>query len=370
MSARVPQYLSGTPTYLVTGVDELAMAASTMGLQWDLPDAVVVTHRIDVEAQQLHRTISDVSGVLERETIDLAHACVSCAIREDIVPTLRRLADIGRWTSIVAHLPLSAEALQVCRVLGLERDTDVRVAAVVTALDGPSLVETLTGDALLADLERHSSQEDRRGLAETAGALVEHADVVTVHGDATSEALDLVRTLARPGAVVVPDGSSVPVDQLVAGLHDHRATEEWVDETRSAALPRPASDAVWCLDLRSDRPFHPDRLHARLEDLGAGPHRSRGCFWLPTRAGQACGWDGAGGQVSIGSLGPWGRRTAQTRLVVTGLTSLTSAPERDAIRAAFEDCLLTDAELGATGPTWSRPADGFEPWLGDVRFAA
>ena len=42
------------------------MAASTMGLQWDLPDAVVVVHRIDVETQQLHRTISDVTGVLER----------------------------------------------------------------------------------------------------------------------------------------------------------------------------------------------------------------------------------------------------------------------------------------------------------------
>lgn len=370
MSALVRRPPSGTPTYLVTGVDELAMAASTMGLQWDLPDAVVVTHRIDVAAQQLHRTISDVTGVLERETIDLAHACVSCAIREDIVPTLRRLADIGRWTSIVAHLPVSAEALQVCRVLGSDGDTEVRVAAVVTALDGPSLVETLTGDALLADLGRHSSREDRRGLAETAGALVEYADVLTVHGDATGEALSLVRTLARPGALVVPDGSCAPVGRLVSGVHDHRATEEWIAETHSAPLPPTASAAVWRLDLRSERPFHPDRLHDRLQDLGAGPHRSRGCFWLPTRSGQACAWDGAGGQVSIGSLGPWGRRTVQTRLVVTGLTSLTNAAERDAIRAAFEDCLLTDAELGVAGPTWIRLADGFEPWLGDIRFAA
>lgn len=370
MSALVPQTPSGIATYLVTGVDELAMAATTMGLQWDLPDAVVVSHRIDVEGQQLHRTISDVTGVLERETLDLAHACVSCAIREDIVPTLHRLADLGRWAAIIAHLPLSAEALQVCRVLGFDRDHDVRIAAVVAALDGPTLVETLTGDALLAEIDRHTSEEDRRGLAETAGAIVEYADVVTVHGDARPEALDLVRTLARPGALVVPDGSTVPVDRLLGGLHDHRATEAWVAETRSAMLPPTASPAVWRLDLRSDRPFHPDRLHERLEEIGAGPHRSRGCFWLPTRGGQVCGWDGAGGQVSIGALGPWGLRTVQTRIVVTGLTSLTSAAEREALRAAFEACLLTDAEVGPNGPSWDRAADGFEPWLGDIRFAA
>lgn len=364
----------GTPTYLVTGVDEVATAAATIGLQWDLPDAVVVSHRIEVGTQRLHRVISDVTGVLERESLDLAHACTSCAIREDIVPTLRRLAELDRWAAIIAHLPLTTEALQVCRAVGLDDGgpggAGVRVAAVIAALDGPSLVGTLTSDALLAELGRHTAEDDRRGLAETAGALVEYADVVTVHGDAEDEALDLVRALARPSAVVAADGEAVPTALLVDGVHDHRETEAWVSETRSAALPPTASPAVWRLDLRSNRPFHPDRLHAHLALIGSGPHRSRGCFWLPTRPGQACGWDGAGGQVSIGALGSWGRARVHTRLVVTGLCSLTSEAEREAIRSAFERSLLTDAELGPHGPSWNRPSDGFEPWLGDVRFAA
>ena len=35
--------------------------------------------------------------------IDVEHACTSCAIREDIVPTLERLAASGTWETIVAR---------------------------------------------------------------------------------------------------------------------------------------------------------------------------------------------------------------------------------------------------------------------------
>ena len=56
------------------------------------------------------RTISHAEGLLEQEQIPLEHACVSCALREDILPTLERLAQDGRWDSIVAGLPVATEA--------------------------------------------------------------------------------------------------------------------------------------------------------------------------------------------------------------------------------------------------------------------
>ena len=83
------------------------------GLPW------VVPQTIDVERQVLTRVVSDVMGLIEREEISLDHACVTCAVREDIIPTLERLAKTGRWTSIVACLPMAAEATQVCRILAM-----------------------------------------------------------------------------------------------------------------------------------------------------------------------------------------------------------------------------------------------------------
>lgn len=352
---------------LVTGIAAEPMAAVTIALQWDLPQAVVVEHRIDVAQARLLRVVSDITGVLERVEIDLAHVCVSCAIREDVVPTLDRLAADGRWDSVIAHLPIGAEAVQVCRVASYDAGAvaNLRIHGVVTALDGDHVVEDLLGDALLAERGLHSSEEDVRGVAEVGAAMVEYADVVVLAGQPGAAEVDLVSALGRPGALVVQDCSQVDGNRLLRGLHRPKATEAWVAEVRRCAIPTPSSEHVWTLDLSSTRPFHPDRLYAAIELIGGGPRRSRGCFWLPSRPGEVCVWDGSGGQLSIGSSGGWGRGRAFTRIVVTGLDD---GPQE--IRAAFEACLLTDAELAVRGTIWEMSEDGFEPWLGDIRRVA
>jgi len=64
--ASVPPPRPGTPVVMISGVDDLATASAAMAWQWDLPGSVAVSHRIDPERQQLHRTIVDLTGVLER----------------------------------------------------------------------------------------------------------------------------------------------------------------------------------------------------------------------------------------------------------------------------------------------------------------
>ncbi|MEU4450979.1 hypothetical protein AB0F44_06595 [Nocardioides sp. NPDC023903] len=150
---RSPRKLSRpkVPVILVSGVAESAMLSATISLQFGLPDAVMVRHIIDPERQLLTRVVSDLTGVIEHEEINLAHACVACAIREDIVPTLERLAAQGRWGSIVACLPVAAEAIQVCRVLAWapRMAPHISIAAVVAALEGATVAEDLLGPDLL-----------------------------------------------------------------------------------------------------------------------------------------------------------------------------------------------------------------------------
>ncbi|MGJ3509926.1 CobW family GTP-binding protein [Enemella sp. A6] len=361
------------PVMLVTGVADTPMTAAGMGLQWDLPHPVMVVHDLDPARGLLVRTVSDITGVLERVEIELEHACTQCAIREDVIPTLARLAADGRWSSIVARLPIGAEAGQVCRVLAREprRAPRVRIAGVISALDAATLTDDLTGPDWL--VERNLSMEDdQRGVAEVACAQIEYADVVAVFGQpepAEADLLHFVRGLARPGSMVVTDWPGFDGRQLLAGIHDHPYTESWVHPVPDFPASTTGNEAVWRLSLQSDRPCHPDRFLGLVEDMGAGTHRSRGCFWLPTRPGSICAWDGAAGQVSLGSVGRRGQqRTPVTHLVFTGL--MMHGDPREELRAAFDSCLLTDAELAGRGTIWETVYDGLEPWLGAIHNVA
>jgi G3E family GTPase len=355
-----------TPIVLLTGVDAEPMAAAMVGLQFDLPRAVAVRHHIDPERETLERVVSDVNGAIERVTIPLSHACIPCALREDIVPTLERLGRDGRWATIVAHLPIAVNARQVCNVLAWNAalSSVVRVGCVVTAIAGERTVDELLGDALLRERGCQSSLDDVRGIGEVACGMVEYADVVVATGSCGGMAADLLRNLARPDAHVAMGLEELDV-RLADGLHDHRRTHAWVDPLRCDPLPPVLSDRVWRADLRTTRPFHPDRLLASLDALGGGRHRSRGCFHLPTRPGRALVWDGSGGQLSIGRGELWGDRHPMSRIVAIGV----GAAPLD-LGLVFESALLGDGEGADRRGAWSLATDGLEPWLGPIRDAA
>lgn len=372
------------PVFLVAGLAEAPISAAAMGLQCDLPGAVLLRHDIDVERRTLTRTIADLTGVIERDVIDLEHLCVSCAIREDVVPTLERLAALDRWEAVVTHLPLAADPTQVCRVVEPDhgRSRGFRVAGVVVGLEGETVRADLVGDDLLVERGLTTSSEDRRGVAEVTASLIEYADVVAVFGDPDGVDLGLVDALARPGALVLTDWPGLHARDLLHGIHDHFSSEAWVDEVRREAVPDSRTPGVWTLDLVSSRPLHPGRLRARIAALATGGHRSRGCFHLPSRPGVVCGWAGAGDALSIGTVGEWGAEEPVTRIVVHGIVVTDTDPNTDpdtwegvvaqrkgAIQRAFEAALLTDEEL-REGALRDSLEDGFETWLGPIDTAA
>ena len=359
---RISARPKGVPALVVAGMAPEPMIAATIALQWDLPSVVVVQHTIDSDRDTLTRTVSDLGGIVEREEIDLDHTCTSCAIREDVVPTLERLAGSGRWAAIVAHLPVTAEPMQVCRVVeGVPGAAPhVRIGAVVVALDGTTLLEDVVGDDLIVERPLPVREDDPRGVAETTAAFVEYADVVALYGEADDQGRALVETLARSHVPVVDGLSQISATELAAGVHSHPDSEEWASPLGAPGTLTPAGTGVWTLDFRSDRPFHPRRLRESIEALGAGPRRSRGCFWLPSRPAQVCQWDGAGGMLSIGHFAHWSGREPFTRIVVVGTDD-----GRDDLEQTLRSCLVTDEELHAE-EKWRRLGDGLEPWLGPL----
>lgn len=354
-----------TPLVVVTGVDPSAIDRAMLSLSWDLPRAVAVRHVIDPDSQVLTRTVSHSGGVLEHEEIPLEHACVSCALREDIVPTLDRLARDPRWSSIVAALPTATEATQLANQLATDSRLarHLRLTGIVATLATERLVHDLLSDDALHERGWHTNPWDDRGVGETACAQIEYADLVVLDTEPENEAADLVRALIRPDVPVVAGSDQLEGATLLEQQHRHKRTQAWCSPSLGMDLP-PLDDEsrAWRLDLSSPRPFHPQRLLDDIELLGTGEHRSRGCFWVPTRPEVALQWSGAGGQLSIGNYADWGGRTPTTRLVLTGVGS---PPEH--LRTAFEQLLLTPEESLLPQRSWDVLEDGLEPWLGDIR---
>jgi G3E family GTPase len=357
-----------TPVVVVTGIDRAAMDSVMMGFLWDLQHAVAVQHCIDPWNQTLTRVVSDITGVIESETISLEHACISCALREDILPTLERLGRDGRWRSIVACLPIAAEAEQLGQLLARNPRfaRHLRLATIVAAADPDGLAGDLLGDGLLRERDLHSNPGDDRGVGEAHSSLLEYADLVVLTSPPAQRDAHLVEALIRPGVPIVIGAENIDVDAVVAGRSSHADALAWrMPIGRSVIPPLPGGSTAWRIDLSSPRPFHPDRLVEQISRLGEGEHRSRGCFWLPTRPGLTAQWDGAGGQLSIGPHPLSGHHPPITRLVFTGLGQVPAG-----LVAAFDDLLVTPAEEGNGSRTWRVAEDGLEPWLGDIEHAA
>lgn len=356
-----------TPLVVVTGVDPVAMDSTLMSLALDLPRAVSVRHLIDPESQILTRTVSDATGILEREQIQLEHACVGCALREDIFPTLERLARAGQWSAILSGLPTGTEGRQLGRTLSTDSQLarHLKLCGFVAAIGSGDVVRDLLSDDLLRERGIHSNPGDGRGVGEVACAQIEFADHVVLDADPGVEAADLVRALSRPGVPHITGADQLDGNALVSKRHQNALSGAWCSPEFESALPSLGDSRAWRLFLSSPRAFHPERLLDQIDRLGTGAHRSRGSFWLPTRPGDALEWSGAGGQLSIGNYDSWGIRAPATQLVFTGVGT---APSE--LVAAFEDLLLSPDEALLDHRSWDVLEDGLEPWLGDIRRAA
>lgn len=361
------------PITILTSTSEVLRQTAVSALLCDVPRSVVLQHDLDAPPSEgpLRRVAYDIQGVVESGSVSLEHACLSCALREDVVPALLRLALRGRWERVVLALPVTAEpglvldALNVGVVAGRPVSSVIRPGGVVATVDLTTLVDDLFGDDLLIERGMAMTSDDRRAVGEVLAHQVECADVVATHGRPVPGEREaaVLRHLAPPSSTV-GDVHELDLAEALRRAGETRGPER--GDYRHAALP-PATEehGVWTVDLASWRPVHPARLHDRIVELAGGRQRSRGWFWLPTRPHAVCGWDSAGGQLSIGTVGRWSSTQRHTRIVVTGIDDT-----RTHLREVFEGVLMTDSELARGLAHWEDRDDGFSPWLGEIDEAA
>ncbi|MCI3279000.1 CobW family GTP-binding protein [Streptomyces cylindrosporus] len=393
---------------IVGGLHADARRATVARLLTEVPGSVVLHHDLATAAAgTVVRTIRDATGIRSAGETPLVNDCACCALREDLVPELRRLAADGTTRLAVVELWDSVEPKAMAEVVAAGGLT---VTGVITAVD-PALVLPYLGNGDdLAERGLAAAATDQRTVADTFARQLEYAPVlaVTDSPEADDEDRELLAQL-HPTARQVPVRDAPSQASAIAptrpqALHNTspsvfpptplaRAALAGFDVEAAAAAQHPAcallpaeADAhgVCTLVWHRERPFHPERLYEALEDLTCAAARSRGRFWLADRPDTLLHWDAAGGALCVEGVGPWlaslpdgawdmvppVRRAAAAldwhpehgdrcqHLVFTS-----PGLDRDGLERLLESCLLTDAEYAAGRDAWKRLPPAFDTLL-------
>ncbi|MFJ6888144.1 CobW family GTP-binding protein [Streptomyces californicus] len=376
------------PVVIVCGLHAEARREVVDGLLRDVPHSVALHHDLSsAGGGTVRRSLRDAGGELASDEARLVNDCACCALREDLVPELERLAGDGRTRLAVLELWDSVEPKSMAEVIAAHTEA-AEVTNVFAAVDPVLVLPCLSNGDDLAEAGLAAAATDRRTVGDTWARQVEYAPVLAVTPNPAADEEDraLLRQLqptARqfiPGSVDLARCAFAGFDVEAAAAAQHPAC---------ALLPQEADEAgVSTLVWRRHRPFHPERLFDALEEVSCAAARSRGRFWLADRPDTLLSWDAAGGALCVENTGPWlaslpdaawsmvppyrraaaaldwhpehGDRCQHLVFVSPGL-------DREGLTGLLDSCLLTDEEFGSGREGWKRLPAAFDVFLDPVR---
>ncbi|TDC25824.1 GTP-binding protein [Streptomyces sp. 8K308] len=375
------------PVVIVAGLHADARRTVVDSLLRAVPRSVALHHDLTTATDgTVRRVLRDPAHVVETGETPLVNDCACCALREDLLPELERLADSGELCALaIVELWDSVEPQSMAELIGTRGADRLSLVGVVTAVDPALIVPYLANGDDLADVGLAAARADQRTVGDTFARQLEYPPVLAlVEGEAAADPTDhaLLTQLHGTARLITPmDPDLLRVvtagfDIAAAAARVHPAT---------ALLPQESDhDGVTTLVWRSRRPFHPGRLYAALPDLACAAIRSRGRFWLADRPDTMLSWEAAGGALCVDGLGPWAAALpedawaslpANRQLAALvdwhpehgdrgqHLVFVSLGLDTDALPALLESCLLTDTEYVAGPMAWVTQRSGFDELL-------
>lgn len=362
--------------------------------------AVIVNDMSDVNIDA--RLVREGGAALSRseeKLVEMSNGCICCTLREDLLVEIRRLADEGRFDYLLIESTGISEPLPVAETFTF-RDEDgrslsdiARLDTMVTVVDACNFLRDYGSQDFLADRGQSMGEEDDRAVVDLLVEQIEFCDVLVVNkidqvSDEQRERLAaMLRGLNPRADIVYSEFGRVPLDRVLdTGRFDFEQAASapgWLRELRGEHTPETEEYGIASFVYRARRPFHPQRFHRWINEDWPGVVRSKGYFWLASRLDLVGSWSQAGALTrhELGSLWwagvprehwpqdedslanirarwvePFGDR--QQELVMIGMRM-----DEAALRAGFDACLLSDAEMAAGPAAWERFEDPFPRWI-------
>jgi G3E family GTPase len=286
--------------------------------------AVIVNDmsEVNIDAALIRDGGADLSRT-DEQLVEMTNGCICCTLRDDLLAEVRRLAEIGRFDYLLIESSGISEPLPVATTFDFRDETgwslsDVaRLDTMVTVVDAANLLKDYGSQDFLAERGTTAGEGDTRTLVELLVEQIEFADVVVLNktGMAPLENLiaarQIVGGLNASAQIIETDFGRVALtDILGTGRFDFEKASEhplWFKELYGFKdhVPETEEYGIRSFVYRAQKPFHPARLKAFLDESWPGVIRAKGFFWLATRPHHVGEMSQAGALVRSGRLGLW-----------------------------------------------------------------
>ncbi|HEY4460461.1 MAG TPA: GTP-binding protein [Pseudonocardiaceae bacterium] len=380
---------TGSPTTLVVvaGLPDEATATLTEDLRATRPGTVSMHHDLSRVAQGivLRRLRSARQNTIE--VLELAHGCVSCTLREDVLPMLGKLAAIPDVRRIVLRVDPVIEPDAVCWAIQQSPVDNLEIEAIVTAIDARTWLAAATDDRELSEHGLAVTPEDERTLAQVAVGQVEFADALVLVGatDAKTRAV-LDRLAPRAPRARLADLDPAALLERIPLDARRGAPDDPHGPVLLGQPPLDIEEGVTTVLFHEARPFHPGRLQYALDALLDGVVRTRGRIWLASQPDAVLWLESAGGGLNLGRVGEWlaasdpeqwpddPPRRAMAALRwhpyygdrAQDLAILVHEGDAQQLLATVRAALLTDSELAQGWSSWPDLPDPFGAWHAEL----
>lgn len=373
-----------TPVILVAGQKD---TDAVVGALLRTPGTLVVEHRMDGHVV-LRTTVMLQHGVLTtaESPLELAHGCVSCTVRNDLLVLLRQLHRRAEVERIVVHLAPWLEPEPICVAINHVRvrvapgyvdgpaALDVSIAAVVTCVDPSVWLNQALGDEEL---------DDGRTQAQVVVGQAEFADVIVLNRADPFTAAALRRLAPRARIQVGANGIGDALNNLYRDARQGRSDDPHAP-LLSGQPPLNSRGPINLVEFHARRPFHPRRLHECLDVVLDGVIRTKGRLWLASRPQHAMWLESAGAGLRVSSAGKWLAALTPSELAGidperrafaelqwdaehgdrhTAMTILVCGANATEILDTLNGALLTDDEFDSRA--WTFEDDPFGDWHED-----
>ncbi len=262
----------------------------------------------------------------DEQLVEMSNGCICCTLREDLLTEVAKLAREGRFDYLLIESTGISEPMPVAETFTFEDEEGNSLSNVaeldtmVTVVDAGNFFKDFGSWDDLADRRLGVSDEDHRNIVDLLVDQIEFANVIIVNKTDLVTPFELeqleqvIRRLNPKAKILHSRESRVPLEEVMGTgrfeLSEAESSPGWLEVPRGQEQTETEEYGISHFVYRRDRPFHPKRLMAALDDdldegLFSGVLQSKGLMWIASRNDWAYDWSQAGCSIRMCPAGFW-----------------------------------------------------------------